>query len=353
LKIEYRELIVKDFQRENWDVFHKYRKKVHQQDRPGEHLESNEKIEKRMILPTADDADKERKQYQVFEEGKYNKQIGLFQTVVVKEDSALFTGGNEFVFSFFIEVLKEFRRKGIGRYLLGEIVKIAKGRGRNSLIFHSDLADGKEFMKSIGTKIVYRDSFSRVMIDDIDWHYISKLVDEGNQKSPDSKHVIYNKIPDDIIEDFCVLYDELISQTPDDDLEIGDEMKYSVEQHRKYEQEDDDFSRERVTLVCLEPDGSISGLTEILFDPEEPDKIMTTLTGVKVNYRGHSKGKWMKAKMFEHIRQTFPEVKCIQTNNAHSNEAMLAINKKLGFKEARDRIYGQMSIEEMENVLKL
>ncbi|MHA2251433.1 MAG: N-acetyltransferase family protein [Candidatus Kariarchaeaceae archaeon] len=353
MNIEYRQVVPENLDQWGWKILHQYRKKVHEQDRPDEHLEPDEQFEKHLLLPAADHTEKKRYQYQVFEEGNLDRQIGLFRTVEYVEGSESYTGVNEFILSFYIELLKEYRRKGIGRYLLGEIIKIANQKGKKSLIMYADIPDGKAFINAIGSKIVFRDSYSRVLIDEIDWGYIAKLIEEGGRRSPKSELLICTKLPDDIIDDYCEFYAELISQIPDEDMELGDEVRYSAEVHRKYEKEDDQFNRKRVIIVCLEPDDQISGLTEVLYNPSNPDSLMTKLTGVKERYRGHGKGKWIKAKMFEHVRETFPNIKYIQTNNAHSNEPMLAINKMLGFKEAYEMIYGQMATEEIEKSLNI
>ena len=66
-------------------------------------------------------------------------------------------------------------------------------------------------------------------------------------------------------------------------------------------------------------------------------------TGVLPSARGRGLGKWIKAAMLTHIRDVYPDVRWVSTGNAGSNAPMLAINKKLGFKQFRVGSEYQMS----------
>jgi hypothetical protein len=63
-------------------------------------------------------------------------------------------------------------------------------------------------------------------------------------------------------------------------------------------------------------------------------------------------GKWIKAAMLLRIRELHPDVQWIATENAGSNEPMLAINHKLGFKQHRVGTAYQMTRERLETRLK-
>jgi hypothetical protein len=54
-------------------------------------------------------------------------------------------------------------------------------------------------------------------------------------------------------------------------------------------------------------------------------------------------GKWIKAVMLRHVHELHPQAEWVTTENAGSNAPMLAINKKLGFKEFRAATEYQIS----------
>ena len=92
------------------------------------------------------------------------------------------------------------------------------------------------------------------------------------------------------------------------------------------------------TFRTIEPDGKISGLTEIRFSEiNTPELLNQALTGVKSIYRGRGLGKWLKALMLLYIRENLPQAKYFITGNAEHNAPMLSINDRLGFKPYRER----------------
>ncbi|MGB1286118.1 MAG: hypothetical protein ACPG7F_06260 [Aggregatilineales bacterium] len=85
------------------------------------------------------------------------------------------------------------------------------------------------------------------------------------------------------------------------------------------------------TKITREPDGVISGMTDINYTPDRGHKIFQGLTGVQDHQRGRGLGKWLKANMLLYIRENYPDVEFIETDNAASNDAMLSISMRMGF----------------------
>jgi GNAT superfamily N-acetyltransferase len=73
---------------------------------------------------------------------------------------------------------------------------------------------------------------------------------------------------------------------------------------------------------------------------------------VRAAARGRGLGKWLKAKMLLHMREVYPAADWVATDNAGSNAPMLAINKKLGFKQYRTASEYQMTRDELSARLK-
>jgi hypothetical protein len=61
--------------------------------------------------------------------------------------------------------------------------------------------------------------------------------------------------------------------------------------------------------------------------------------------------KWAKAAMLVRLKSERPEVLCVRTSNAFSNEAMLAINTALGFNVVEVRTEWQGAVEQMREAL--
>jgi len=87
-----------------------------------------------------------------------------------------------------------------------------------------------------------------------------------------------------------------------------------------------------LTAISREPDGSISGLSEIFYSPDTCHRAYQGLTGVLPRYRSRGLGKWLKFEITNHLKDNFPSVKYIETGNNNFNTHMLAINSKMGYR---------------------
>jgi GNAT superfamily N-acetyltransferase/RimJ/RimL family protein N-acetyltransferase len=77
--------------------------------------------------------------------------------------------------------------------------------------------------------------------------------------------------------------------------------------------------------------GRIAALTTILTDPGAPGWGIQQITAVLRQHRGHRLGLLVKVAMLELLTSAEPDMRRIVTDNAGSNDFMIAINKQLGF----------------------
>ncbi|MFQ5920337.1 MAG: hypothetical protein ACE5I4_09900, partial [Thermoplasmata archaeon] len=133
-------------------------------------------------------------------------------------------------------------------------------------------------------------------------------------------------------------------------LDIGDEV-FTPERRRQDEAGVAEGGGTILTAVTREEDGTISGLTEMGYYPEEDWMIHQWMTGVRRPYRGRGLGKWIKAAMLLRVREEFSQVRVVRTGNAFSNAPMLSINERLGYKLYREGMEVQISVEDLETYL--
>ncbi|HEV7534028.1 MAG TPA: hypothetical protein VGP90_00245, partial [Acidimicrobiia bacterium] len=86
--------------------------------------------------------------------------------------------------------------------------------------------------------------------------------------------------------------------------------------------------------LCARHDdsGELAGYTELLFPRTWPQIAWQGDTGVWPKHRERGLGRWLKAVNALRMLDEHPEVEFIDTWNAGSNEAMLAINVAMGFR---------------------
>jgi GNAT superfamily N-acetyltransferase len=88
-------------------------------------------------------------------------------------------------------------------------------------------------------------------------------------------------------------------------------------------------------MLTREPDGVISGITDMYYAPYNPTIVHQGFTGVRPDARGRGLGQWLKAAMVIHMHELYPKAEWFSTENAGSNAPMLAINTKMGFRTYR------------------
>ncbi|MEZ4619100.1 MAG: hypothetical protein R2867_26800 [Caldilineaceae bacterium] len=58
-------------------------------------------------------------------------------------------------------------------------------------------------------------------------------------------------------------------------------------------------------------------------------------------------GKWLKAAMMLDLRERYPAVKVIDTDNFNNNRPMLAINERMGFTLFEQYVFYKISVEDL------
>jgi GNAT superfamily N-acetyltransferase len=104
-------------------------------------------------------------------------------------------------------------------------------------------------------------------------------------------------------------------------------------------------------VLTREPDGVISGITDVTYTRHLPTLVEQMFTGVRPDARGRGLGKWIKAAMLEKLRAEYPQAQWMSTGNAESNGPMLSINHRLGFKQYRAGAEYQVSRERLAEVV--
>jgi GNAT superfamily N-acetyltransferase len=151
---------------------------------------------------------------------------------------------------------------------------------------------------------------------------------------------------DDVVDVLHVMNDQ-----PRDKLQIEDQT-ITVEQFREQEQLAFATGGEAWWLFARHDEtGNLAGLTDVHWDPNQPETVFQGNTGVRPEHRGHAVGKWLKAAMLLRILDERPGVADIRTGNADSNDAMLGINRQLGFKPFIANTTWQVSLDQVRAYL--
>jgi GNAT superfamily N-acetyltransferase len=229
-----------------------------------------------------------------------------------------------------ISLDQQFRRKGIGKQIFDELIDFARREGKTRLTIWTPNSTGKNFAQKLGGQLDHEHFVNKLELADVDWDLMKRWIDDSLTLTPEVSIESYHEIPDDLIEDFVQLHTETENQAPWG----GDgEVRMTTESRRKTERLYRDEGIDLITMISKESNGEISGMTEMVFNPNDPTSIQQELTGVRHRYRGRGLGKRLKAEMISLVRSKYPSVVRVSTGNAKTNAAMLHINTEMGFEE--------------------
>jgi GNAT superfamily N-acetyltransferase len=204
-------------------------------------------------------------------------------------------------------------------------------------------APGHSFLKWIGAAPKLSGAENRLKLEAVDWNMIERWIDEGPKRSPQTKLEIYEgPLPEAMWDDYAPQLSSMLNTIPFENLDHGEIVVTPDHMREWYAHLKIDGER-LLTILTREPDGVISAITDTGWVPHQPSIIHQRFTGVRPDARGRGLGKWIKAAMLARIRELYPKAQWVSTENAGSNAPMLAINKKLGFKQYRAETEYQIS----------
>ncbi len=333
--------------REEWTRYHEFRRLRHEETSPEDPVMTDDVAEELLRRPIEQS---KVKRFAVLVSGRPETIIGRLVFEMFREGAPSYES-NKHLAQVDIALLTPYRRQGFGKELLAKAVEQAKETGKTLIVGGSDEGDGKAFMKAIGAEVALQSRENRLHLDRLDWDMVEEWAEGGRERNPECDLLLFTgRMEESLVEEYCRVLTETLNQQPFDDLQIGD-IVITPETNRELEDRTASVGGTWLRYLTREPDGRISGLTEMQYQPEQETIINQGMTGVKEEYRGRGLGKWLKAAMLLKLREEFPQVKVVSTRNASSNAAMLSINDRLGSRSHKEGTVGQITVEALEAYL--
>lgn len=325
--IEIRPFVPEKASRAFWDSYHAYRRIRRDEHDPTEPLTPDAVDEARM---KHQDPDEDEHHVVALVDGRV---VGYAGYSGAAESSRGYETNRPFVWAWG-GVIAPFRRQGIGRGLLMPAIGYAEGRGARTMEFWMSEPDGFAFIERYGATVKAVGRESRLYFDKIDWDRVERWIVALSERAPGTELVILdNRLPDDI-EGYAAARERMLNLMPFDDIEHGDitvtadNLRVTMERHKI-------DGSEHHTVYTVEPDGAVSSITDVVWSPSTPNTVSQWFTGVDPTYRGRGLGKAIKAAMLRLVREKYDGIEWVSTENSQTNDAMLAINVRLGFREHR------------------
>jgi len=253
-----------------------------------------------------------------------------------------------------ILVTKDHRRKGIGTNLLRNIIDKVKENDLLTTVSMNYVHDiGQGFCEKFNGKVVQKEAEYRAYFTNIDWDLMNKWKKVGESIAQKEGITLekFDHCPENLLEKYVEIYTETVNQRPLGEIQII----HRITPDSRRDQEKlwiDDRGHKWHTIATVESDGTISGLTEMIYIVESPYYIEQLLTGVREQYRGRGLGKWLKAEMALFVRNQYSKIEYIQTGNADVNEPMLSINERMNFKHRHSLITYHFDLRTLNELLR-
>ena len=325
---------------QEWRRYHVFRRRSHEEWRPDEPVQPDDVAQALLCMPSTQTWEH---RWQVTLDGEMVSELGA---EAVRPESPEYETNRHLLWSW-AWVLEPSRRRGLGRAWVPKVLELMDQHGCTVLSMAAELESGHAFMRWLGAEPRMREQQSRLDLRRVNWEMVERWVREGEAASPSSRMELYSRrMPAGMLEEYCRIRSELLNTMPFEDLDHGVIVQTVEHQREWYDRMDVSGSAHHVCLI-REPDGSVSGMTDVAQHPYEPDFVRQDFTGVHPQARGRGLGKWLKAAMLLYIRGAHPGAITVTTENAGSNAPMLAINHALGFKLSREITFYQVSRERL------
>lgn len=327
-----------------WLRYHAFRRVQQKESRPDDPLRPDADEEALLKRPDPFRA------HECFEISSDGKMLGWFVGSTVTRQSPEYAT-NKHLYEAGIYVLPEHRRHDIGAAFLPVIVELMTRHGSTTVSFWAEEESGHEFLKWVGAEPKLSSIESRLRLSEVDWPMLERWVAEGKERSPQTRLEIHDgPLPEELRADFAPQLSMMLNTIPFEGLDHGD-IVITPEKMREWYARMELSGRVQHTVMTREPDGLISGMTDVVWAPYHRAIIYQQFTGVRPDARGRGLGKWIKAAMLLHLRDIYPEAVWVVTDNAGSNAPMLKINRTMGFKAYRHGTSYQITRENLEKRL--
>lgn len=225
------------------------------------------------------------------------------------------------------------RRSGVGSLLLNAAMDEIRAAGRRVLVgdFHqSPPAEG--FAAAHGLVEASRELARRQDLWRLDPGLVTSVAEEARAHASAYELVrIPAPAPTGLVDQVVAVLGA-INDAPTDDLQLEDEQ-FSAARLSAFYAAQAAYGRRLYHLAARRHgDTALAGHTMVAVDADHPFQAYQFDTSVRREHRGHRLGLLLKSCMVQWLAEAEPQLRNLDTWNAASNEHMVAVNERLGYR---------------------
>ncbi len=261
-----------------------------------------------------------------------------------------------------ITVDPEYTGRGIAKGLLGVLVDKAKELGKTKYHTYINTQDssgiGRMWLEKVKAKKTIEECDNRLMRENINWEYIRESIDKLEEKLSMYQFIRMGKDEyldrvekdDNFARELADYLTEVQNLIPrgesswNDTVVTINDLRSDIEKSRK-------VNWDAVKIYVFDNKKIIAHTETYHWKEEKVPFAETGMTAVRKEYQRKGIATFLKAKITSHLFSTYPEMKFIETENAETNNAMLKINWKLGYREIARWIEYEGKVEDLYRYL--
>lgn len=233
----------------------------------------------------------------------------------------------------YLVVHPEHRRRGVGSAFLTEIFERARRADRTKIGGAWWQTPATEaFAQRHGFELASREIYRCVTLADLPVGFVGAAYAEAAPHAGDYELLRIEGCVPAVMLPAVAEVTASINDAPLDDLDIEDEV-FPVERIQDYQDATIESGHRLYRVVARHRDtGELGGHTVVVVDCERPQLAHQHDTSVARAHRGHRLGLLLKADLMRWLADAEPQVVSIDTWNAESNEHMIRVNERLGYR---------------------
>ena len=229
------------------------------------------------------------------------------------------------------------RRRGVGRALVAEVEQRARADGRTLVMADSKLpfADRethgyRRFAEACGYTLSNIEVVRHLALP-VDDDLIQSWIDSAAQAHQGyTIETLVDEVPDDLVEDLCVLIGQLAADAPTGAVDFEEEV-FTPDRLRERRAQALAMGRSVYETVALTADRQVVAHSTLAVPTGDSTDVYQWGTFVHREHRGHRLGLATKAHNLRAVQRAHPGMARVTTQNAETNGYMVSINETMGF----------------------
>ena len=227
--------------------------------------------------------------------------------------------------------------RGFGRGLLEHLLGIAQDEGRSSILAHAKIPfehvldhRHRRFAEAAGF------SFSNVeIVRHLDLPVPESTIlgwsAEAAERGAGYRiETFVDVIPDELVESYCLLLGQLVVDAPTGAVD-WEEERITPERHAANRRSLKAAGRTMYDTMAITPEGVVAAHSTMAVPGHGKTDVSQWGTFVHREHRGHRLGLATKAGNLLAVQRAHPSMRRIVTQNAETNQWMIAVNEQMGF----------------------